>query len=48
MKSNHHQNFSERSPSRLKPRFDRLTLKAKRTAATRRINDSDEDQCFRI
>lgn len=44
----HHQNFSERSPSHLKPRYDRLALKAKRSAATRRIDECDEDQCFHI
>lgn len=44
----HFENFSERSPSRLKPRFDRLILQEKRRAATRRLDEYDEEEFYRI
>jgi len=48
MKSTHYENFSERSPSRLKPRYDRLSLKQKRLVATRRLEELDDEEFFRI
>jgi hypothetical protein len=48
MKTHHHQTFSERSPAHLKPRYDRLAVQAKRRAATRRLEDFEEQEFFRI